>query len=88
MHFSNFRRRKSADLGVPSDDLLVSGKINAKRLVIGNIAFLPLDVGPQLAQDFVRLRRRGAQLLAFECADALIDRSGLRRFCSSRWALN
>jgi 5-methylthioadenosine/S-adenosylhomocysteine deaminase len=23
-----------------------------------------------------------------KCADALIDRSGLRRFCSSRWALN
>jgi len=23
-----------------------------------------------------------------KCADALIDRSGLRRFCSSRWALH
>jgi len=66
--FGDLGRRKAADLGVLFDDVLVFREIDAERLVGGDIALDPLDVGAELAQDVVRFCRRAAQLLAIEAA--------------------
>ncbi len=63
-------RREAADLGVLFDDVLAGGEIDAERLVGGDKAVDPLDVGAELAQHLVRFRRRAAQLLALEAAGA------------------
>ena len=60
---------EAADLGVFADDGLVLGEIDAKGLVVGDVALDPLNVGTELMQDLVRFRRRRAQLFALECAD-------------------
>ena len=46
-------RRKAADLRVLADDVLVGSEIDAEQFVIRDIALDPLDVRPELAQDFV-----------------------------------
>ena len=42
--------RKAANLRVLADDGLICGQINAKRLIVRNVAFEPLDIGAKLAQ--------------------------------------
>src|SRR4249920_3771427 len=52
-HFGDLGRGKSADLGVLADDGFVLGEIDAERLVVGDIALDPLDVGAELMQDLI-----------------------------------
>jgi hypothetical protein len=61
--------RKTADLGVTADDGFILGQVHAKGLVIGDVGFHPLDIGPELSQCLVGLRGRAAQLLALQAAD-------------------
>src|SRR5215831_7535768 len=68
-HFRDLRRRKTADLSVLADDGLVLGEIDAERLVVGDEALDPLNVGAELMQHLVRFRGGPAQLLALEAAD-------------------
>src|SRR5437764_6562358 len=71
-HFTNFGDLggwEAADLGVLPDNRLVLGEIDAEGLVGRDKALDPLDVGAELAQDAVRLRRGALQLLALEAAD-------------------
>jgi len=51
------------------DDLFVCGQIDAKRLIVGDIAFLPLDVGPKLGAMLRSTSRGGTQLLASNVPD-------------------
>src|SRR5262249_52346035 len=53
---------------VLADDGLICGQINAKRLIVRNVAFEPLDIGAKLAQHAIRLLCRSAELFAFEGA--------------------
>src|SRR6185437_9457398 len=68
-HFGDLSSREAADLGVLLDDVLVLGEVDTKRLVGGDIAFDPLDVGAKLTQDAVGLGRGAAELFALEAAD-------------------
>src|SRR4051812_10238043 len=68
-NFGDLACRKTADLGVTADDGFILGQIHAKGLVIGDVGFHPLDIGPELPQRLVGLRRCAAQLLALETAD-------------------
>src|SRR4051812_28059823 len=68
-HLGDLVGRKSADLGVLADDAFILGEIDAERLVVGDVALDPLDVGGKLIQRLVRLGSCGAQLLALEGAD-------------------
>jgi hypothetical protein len=43
-HFSDLRGRKAADLSVLPDDGLILGEINAKSLIVSDIALDPLNV--------------------------------------------
>src|SRR5262249_53343258 len=61
--------RKPADLRVLADDVLVFGEINAKRLVVRDVAFEPLNVRPKLAEYPIRFCCCSAKLLALEGAD-------------------
>jgi hypothetical protein len=45
--FGNLGRWEAADLGVLVDDLLVFRQVHTERLVGGDIALDPLDVGPR-----------------------------------------
>src|SRR5262249_13484276 len=63
-------RRKAADFGVFVVDVLVHRDGDGEGLVDRDMAVDPLDVGAELAQHFVRFRRRGAQLLALQRAGA------------------
>jgi len=49
--------RKTADLRVLADDVLVFGEIDAERLVVGDIGFKPLHVRAKLAQYSIRFCR-------------------------------
>jgi hypothetical protein len=62
------RRGEAADLGVLLDDRLVLREVDAERLVARDVAFQPLDVGPELPQHLVRLRRSALELLPLERA--------------------
>src|SRR5580658_1422796 len=67
--FGDLAGGNAADLGVLLNDRLILREINAKRLVRRDETFQPLDVGPELAQRFVGLRRRAAELFALQRAD-------------------
>jgi hypothetical protein len=54
-HLSDFRSRKATDLSVLPDDGLVPGEINAKSLIVSDIALDPLDVRTEPVQHLVRL---------------------------------
>jgi hypothetical protein len=69
LHRGDFACRKAADFGVPADDRLVFGEIDAEGFIICNITFDPLDVGAELAQHIVRFRRGLAQLFPHESSD-------------------
>src|SRR5205814_10642737 len=68
-HFGDLGGWEAADLGVLPDNRLVLGEIDAEGRVGRDKALDPLDVGAELAQDAVRLRRGALQLLALEAAD-------------------
>lgn len=53
LHFGDFRRRKSTDLRMLSDDRLVLGEVHAECLVIRYVTFDPLNVRTELAQNVV-----------------------------------
>src|SRR5262249_25386919 len=57
-----------SDLGC-REYVLVFGEINAKRLVVREVAFKPLNVRPKLAEYPIRFRCCSAKLLALEGAD-------------------
>src|SRR3954447_15860764 len=69
-HFGDPGRRKAADLGVLADDVLVFRQVDAERVVGGDIALDPLDVGAEIAQHAVRFGRRSPELLALQTACA------------------
>jgi hypothetical protein len=69
LHRGDFACREAADFGVPADDRLVFGEIDAEGFIICNITFDPLDVGAELAQHIVRFRRGLAQLFPLESSD-------------------
>ena len=52
-HFGDLGCGKAADLGVLANDRFVLGEIDAERLVVGDIALDPLDVGAELMQDLI-----------------------------------
>jgi hypothetical protein len=52
------------------NNLLIPSQINAKSLVVRDIAFDPLDVGPELLQGRVRFLRGLAQRLSLGAADS------------------
>jgi hypothetical protein len=54
---------------VLADHGLVFREVDAKRLVVGDIAFDPLNIGRQLVEDLVRFGCGASQLLALEAAD-------------------
>src|SRR5262249_52773749 len=51
---SDLGYRKTAEFRVLADDVLIFGKINAERLVVGNIGFKRLDVRTKLVRDTIR----------------------------------
>jgi hypothetical protein len=51
-----------------ADDGLICGQLNAKRLIVRNVAFKPLDIRAKPAQHAIRLWCRSAELFAFEGA--------------------
>src|SRR5262249_33471212 len=61
--------RKPADLRVLADDVLFFGEINAKRLVVRDVAFEPLNVRPKLAEYPIRFCCCFAKPLELEGAD-------------------
>src|SRR5215831_14170132 len=65
-NLSDLGGRKAADLRVLADDGLICGQINAKRLIVRNVAFEPLDIGAKLAQHAIRLLCRSAELFALD----------------------
>jgi hypothetical protein len=78
-HLSDLRGRKATDLSVLSDDRLVLGEINAKSLIVSNIALDPLDVRTEPVQHLVRLRGIDDMALA-----AAYTENWMRRAASSR----
>src|SRR5262249_49256624 len=60
---------EAADLRVLADDAFIFCKVDAERLVVGDVAFDPLNVGSKPAQRFVRLSCGAAQLLPLQRAD-------------------
>src|SRR5262245_18879020 len=52
-----------------ADDRLVLCQIDAERLVVGDVAFHPLDLLADLLQRIVRLGGGAAQLIAVEASD-------------------
>jgi FAD dependent oxidoreductase len=68
-HLGNLRRREAADLRVLADDVLVFRQIDAERLVGGDVALHPLDVGAELGQHGIGFRRRAAELFSLERTD-------------------
>src|ERR1700677_4544540 len=68
-NFGNLGRRESADLRMLLDDRLVLGEINAEGLVVGYIAFNPLDIGAELPQRLVGLRCCTTKLLPIQRPD-------------------
>jgi hypothetical protein len=67
-NLGNLGGGKAADLRVPADDGLICGEINAKRLIVRDVAFEPLDIRPELSQHPIRLCCRSAELFALEGA--------------------
>ena len=80
-HLGDLGRRKAADLCMFADDVLIFGKIDAERLVGGNEALHPLDIGTELVQHGVGFGSRAAQLFALQRPAAGMSRSmmNLRR---------
>src|SRR6185295_7127310 len=68
-NFGDLGGREAAQVRVLANDRLVLGEVDAKRLVVGEVAFDPLDVGSQLMQDLIGLGCSAAQLLALQAAD-------------------
>src|SRR5262245_6922261 len=66
---SNLRCRKAADLRVLPDDVLIFSEINAKRLIVCDVAFDPLDIRAKLAQYPIRFLCCSTELFALEGAD-------------------
>jgi hypothetical protein len=53
VHLGDLGSRKAADLCVLVDDSFVPSQLDAQRLIGGDEAFHPLDVGSELRQDLV-----------------------------------
>src|SRR5262249_42132815 len=67
--FDQSDRSVVGSLRVLADDVLVFGEINAKRLVVCDVAFEPLNIRPKLAQYPIRFCCCSTKLLALEGAD-------------------
>src|SRR5579859_1584635 len=65
-YFGNTVCRKASLLGVFLHRRLIWGDIHAIDLVVGHIAFEPLDLRPELLEDAARLLRDTLQLVRRE----------------------